>query len=107
MDQPAKRSPTGLAAAGFASALISIPFKEHALIVGGAIFGTVLIVYFALFEDLRTPVRFVAFVMACSAAFPVSTLAVAFSHFGASDGLDFTLAQFFYRRRRGRFHRSG
>jgi len=70
LDQPAKRSPTGLAAAGFASALISIPFKEHALIVGGAIF------------------------------------AVAFSHFGASDGLDFTLAQFFYRRRRGRFHRS-
>jgi hypothetical protein len=33
--------------------------------------------------------------MVCSAAYPLSTLAVAFSHLGASESLGFTLAQFF------------
>jgi len=53
LDQPAKRSPTGLAAAGFASALISIPFKNNPLILG-AIFGTTLVVYFSLFVAMDT-----------------------------------------------------
>ena len=94
LDQPAKRSPTGLAAAGCASALISIPFKDNVLILG-AIFGTVLVVYFALFEGLRTPVRFFVFIMVCSAAYPLSILAVMFNGLTASESLDITLAQFF------------
>ncbi len=93
IDQLAKHSPTGLAAAGLASALISIPFKDNPLILG-AIFGTVLVVYFTLFEGLRTPVRFFLFLMACSASYPLSALAALFSHFEASEGLDITLAQF-------------
>jgi hypothetical protein len=94
LDQPAKHSPTGLAAAGFASALISLLFKDNQLILG-AIFGTVLIVYFAVFEGLRTPVRFVVFLMACCASYLVSILAVLFSHLGAPQSFDLTLAQFF------------
>ena len=93
LDQPAKRSPTGLAAAGCASALISIPFKDNVLILG-AIFGTVLVVYFALFKGMRTPVRFFVFIMVCSAAYPLSILAVMFNGLTASASLDVTLAQF-------------
>jgi hypothetical protein len=94
LDQPAKRSPTGLAAAGIASTLISIPFKDHQLFLG-AIFGTVLVVYFALFEGFRTPVRFIAFIFWCSASYPLSILAVMFNGLTASASLDITLAQFF------------
>ena len=93
MDQPAKRSPTGLAAAGFASALISLPFNKELIL--GAIFGTVLVVYFLLFEGFRTPVRFFAFIVACGASYPLAILAVMFSGLTASESLDITLAQYF------------
>jgi hypothetical protein len=93
LDQPAKHSPTGLAVAGFASALISLPFKDHLLILG-PIFGTVLVVYFSLFEGFRTPVRFFAFIFACT-SFPLAILAVMFNGLTASESLIITLAQFF------------
>lgn len=93
MDQPAKRSPTGLAAAGFASALISLPFNKELIL--GAIFGTVLVVYFLLFEGFRTPARFLTFILACSAAYPLAILAVIFNGLTAPASLDITLAQFF------------
>ena len=95
MDHPAKRSPIGVAAAGFASALISLPFKGHSLILDGAIFGTVLVVYFLLFEGFRTPVRFVAFLFACSASYPLAILATMVNGLTASEDLSVTLAQYF------------
>jgi hypothetical protein len=42
--------------------------------VPGAIFGGAIVAYLALFEGYRTPLRFVAFLGACSVAFPLSIL---------------------------------
>ena len=95
MIQPAKCSPIGLAAAGLASALISMPFMRYELILHGAIFGSVLALYFALFEGVRSPVKLIAFPMVCSVAYPLAILAVAFSHLGSSaQSVDFTLGQY-------------
>lgn len=93
MDKPAKRSPIGLAAAGFASALISIGFQNEWFL--GAIFGAVLGVYFAWFEGLRSPFKFVVFVIACGAAYPFATLIVGVSRLWSPGEIYFNLAQFF------------
>jgi hypothetical protein len=95
LDRPATSSPIRLAAAGFVSALISIPFKDQSLMLGGAIFGAVLALYFAFFEGVRSPVKLIVFPMVCGAAYPLAILVVAFSHLGwSAQSVDFTLGQY-------------
>jgi hypothetical protein len=69
----AKNSPIRFTAAGFVSAVISVNFPNHLLILG-AIFGVAIVLYLALFEGIRTPFRFAAFLFACTASFPLSIL---------------------------------
>lgn len=95
LDTTAKTSPLGLAAAGFISALISVLFNgRQEMLLGPAIFGTMVGLYLGVFGDLRSFGRFGAFIIACSAAYPIATLVVMFSHLGSAQGYDFTLAQF-------------
>jgi hypothetical protein len=68
-----------LAAAGLASAVITIFAKTPTLWVPGLIFGAALAAYFAAYEGHRNPIRIAAFVFACV----VSYVASVFSAFGS------------------------
>jgi hypothetical protein len=94
LDRTAKTFPLGLAAAGFISALISVPFKGREMLLSAAIFGTMVGLYLGVFGDLRSFARFIAFIMICIIAYPLSWLIVGFSHAGG-DSLYVTLPQFF------------
>jgi hypothetical protein len=72
--QFSKNSPIGFTAAGVFSAVISVNFPNYMLI--GATFGAAIVLYLALFEGIRTPFRFAAFLFACVASFPLSILGV-------------------------------
>jgi hypothetical protein len=60
-------------AAGFVSAVISANFQNHLMILG-AVFGVVIVLCLMLFEGIRAPFRIAAFILACSASFPLSIL---------------------------------
>lgn len=91
----AKTSPIRFAAAGLVSAVISINFKNH-LLIQGAIFGVVIVLYLVLFEGILTPVRFAAFLFACTASFPVSILGTIVFGIRTSQSTDISLFELFF-----------
>ena len=78
--------------AGLGSAIFSaaVNFTSGiSMLSVGFLFGAALAVYFALYEGYREPVRLAAFIIACTAAFPISLLTSA-GVFMVS-GADFTM----------------
>jgi hypothetical protein len=72
----ARSSLTLLAGAGLTSAIIclAVPGGGTAWLLPGAIFAITIIGYLALFERYRSRLRFLAFLCACSASYPLSML---------------------------------
>jgi transposase len=72
--ESARSSLTLLTGAGLASAIICVaaPNSGNQVLVPGAIFGITIVSYFALIEGYRAPFRFLAFLCACSASYPLS-----------------------------------
>jgi hypothetical protein len=72
VNQSGRTSVMLLTGAGFASSVLCalLPNSDPKLL--GAFFGILLALYFALYEGVRTPLRLVIFICACSAAYPLS-----------------------------------
>ena len=94
MHEPKKTSPLGLAATGFISALIYLPFNGREMFLSAAIFGTMVGLYFGVFGELRSGGRFIAFIFICVIAYLLAWLITLVSRAGG-DSLDMTLPQFF------------
>jgi hypothetical protein len=94
LHEPKKTSPLGLAAAGFISALIYLPFNGREMLLSAAIFGTMVGLYFGVFGELRSGGRFIAFIVICVIAYLLAWLITLVSGAGG-DSLDMTLPQFF------------
>jgi len=94
LHEPKKTSPLGLAATGFISALIYLPFNGREMFLSAAIFGTMVGLYFGVFGELRSGGRFIAFIFICVIAYLLAWLITLVSRAGG-DSLDMTLPQFF------------
>jgi hypothetical protein len=100
----AKNSPIRFTAAGFVAAVISVNFPNYLIL--GAIFGVAIVLYLALFEGIRTPFRFAAFLFACTVSFPLSILGTIVFGIRTPQSTDISLYDLFVgaKTRRSRVH---
>jgi hypothetical protein len=81
-------------AAGLVSALIAVNFLKHPALLG-AVYGIAIVLCLVLFAGIRTPLRIVTFILACSAAFPLSIFGAIVLKFGRPQGMDSSLFNLF------------